>query len=337
MHPKTRMLVATATKAIAASRGRNRSTSFGWRLMTLRALACVALAAAVVHTKVVVGAAEVEKGASESSPSSSSHPEEEDVAGQPRQLRQPRRGQQGGGVVSSTSGTAVDAGQGREEEELEPLVRVWVSYKANVTHNESLGSLQTNLEQALALPPNATNFDGLLVPDKDVGGVPPTRRKRTRGRQLQPEEIVASSFQMHYDFFETASGVGSIAMSVTPTVLEALQNDPNVRRVRIDPPRSPLHAVDEPETEQESALPPLDGAVDADADAGVPPRRLVKEQTPYGVRMVRAPAAWRKGFQGQGVIVRTERRKGGVLLCSVHCPSYLTRPAHCALHFCGSL
>jgi hypothetical protein len=281
----------------------------------LRALTCVALVAVVVVSQLVV------------SVEASSYLPEEDQ----RRLQQPRRRrqqqQQQEGYTSTSNGTLVvdgapqqqDGGDGEEDDLFEPpLIRIWVSYKANVTHNESLGSLQTNLEQALELPANATNFDGLLVPDQDMG-VPPTRRRRrirraaaTDGnarRGLQPEEIVAGSFQMHYDFFETA-GVGSIAMSVTPQVLEALQSDPNVRKVRVDPPRYPLHLLQPTEPDPMPLDAPPSGHLRHRRGDGHRHRqRELQETAPYGIRMVNAAGAWRRGYRGQRVTVRTQARQ----------------------------
>jgi hypothetical protein len=203
--------------------------------------------------------------------------------------RRQRRRQQEGFLSNVTDG----AGTG---DQLPPLIRVWVSYKAGVTHDDSLGALQSNLEQALQLPENITNFDGLMVPDQDV--VPPTRRRRTTaaqlGRELQPEEVVLNNFQMHYDFFD--SGVGSIAMSVTPEVLVALKNDPTVRKVKKDPLRYPFHLVESSESS---------------ADDGATPKlrsrrqRELADRVPYGISMVNAAAAWKKGYKGQGITVRT--------------------------------
>jgi hypothetical protein len=255
--------------------GRRRSTTTAglrgscccssWRL--LLALTCAALAVIDVV---------------ESSPYPS------DESGPDRQRR--RRRQQEGFLSNATDG----AGTG--DSELPPLLRVWVSYKAGVTHNDSLGSLQSNLEQALQLPENVTNFDGLMVPDQDI--VPPTRTRRRAtaaqlGRELQPEEVVANNFQMHYDFFD--SGVGSIAMSVTPEVLVALKNDPTVRKVKKDPLRYPFHLVESSESS---------------ADDGATPKlrsrrqRELADRVPYGISMVNAAAAWKKGYKGQGITVR---------------------------------
>jgi hypothetical protein len=214
-----------------------------------------------------------------------SSPYPSDESGPDRQQR--HRRQQEGFPSNVTDGAGTD--------QLPPLLRVWVSYKAGVTHDDSLGALQSNLEQALQLPENMTNFDGLMVPDQDL--VPPTRRRRTTaaqlGRELQPEEVVLNNFQMHYDFFD--SGVGSIAMSVTPEVLAALKNDPTVRKVKKDPPRYPLHLLESSESSAEhGATPTLRSRR----------QRELADRVPYGIRMVNAAAAWNKGYKGQGITVR---------------------------------
>ena len=152
------------------------------------------------------------------------------------------------------------------------FVRVWVQYKDTTDHDSCLKSLTTQLMATSGASEGVAKT--FLVPDDDN-----PRRSKSSTNASMP-------LQVHHDFF--ASGLKSVAMTVSKDMLPSLKNDPNVLEISKDVKRFPIGAVARKRLSEKQLL---------------YTQRSLAEYLPYGVKMVQADQAWAQGYYGQNVTV----------------------------------
>jgi hypothetical protein len=146
--------------------------------------------------------------------------------------------------------------------------------------------------------------DANSAAEQGPGGAMRRRRRlhlpaANRPRWSRRAEAMSQQFRLHYDFFDL--GIGSVSLTASRQLLRALSNDPRIETVRRDPRRHPLRPM------IEKAQDTIQSSTSNTTTAAMLRRRHLFEQLPYGIATVKAAAAWRKGFRGQGVTVRNHR------------------------------